>query len=138
MVATDIAARGIDVEGITHVINYDVPTLPEDYIHRIGRTGRATATGDAITLVSTEEKKSIQMIENFIGCKIRLRRIEGFTPVPGTPPVGHAAGARDASRTTHPLAKKSKRRKTSSAPRRPGRKASPARRGGPSAKKSRS
>ena len=138
LVATDIAARGIDVEGITHVINYDVPNLPEDYIHRIGRTGRATATGDAITLVSTEEKKAIQMIEKFIGCKIRPRRIEGFTPVPGTPPVGHASGGRGASQSIHPLAKKSKRRNTSSAPRRPGRKASPTRRRGPSAKRSRS
>ena len=138
MVATDIAARGIDVEGITHVINYDVPNLPEDYIHRIGRTGRATATGDAITLVSTEEKKAIQTIEKFIGCKIRPQRIEGFTPVPGTPPVGHASGGRGASQSIHPLAKKSKRRNTSSAPRLPGRKASPTRRRGPSAKRSRS
>ncbi len=138
MVATDIAARGIDVEGITHVINYDVPNLPEDYIHRIGRTGRATATGDAITLVSSEEKKSIQMIEKFIGCKIRPQRIEGFTPGPGTPPVDRDAGARGAARTTHPLAKKSRRRNTSSASRRQSRSSQPARRKGPSAKKTRS
>jgi superfamily II DNA/RNA helicase len=58
MVATDVVARGLDVEGISHVINYDVPTHAEDYVHRIGRTGRAEATGDAITFVSSEEEKS--------------------------------------------------------------------------------
>jgi ATP-dependent RNA helicase RhlE len=54
MVATDIASRGIDVSGVTHVINYDVPQNPEDYVHRIGRTGRAQAVGDAFTLVTPE------------------------------------------------------------------------------------
>jgi ATP-dependent RNA helicase RhlE len=67
MVATDIAARGIDISGITHVINYDVPTHEEDYIHRIGRTGRAEATGDAITFVCHEEDKFLRSIERFIG-----------------------------------------------------------------------
>ncbi|MCK4753494.1 MAG: DEAD/DEAH box helicase [Planctomycetes bacterium] len=66
MVATDIAARGINVEGISHVFNYDVPTYPEDYVHRIGRTGRAEATGDAITFVSHEEIPQIHDIERFI------------------------------------------------------------------------
>jgi ATP-dependent RNA helicase RhlE len=73
MVATDIAARGLDIDGITHVINYDVPAYPEDYIHRIGRTGRATATGDAITLVSSEEQNHLRQIERFIGCKFRSK-----------------------------------------------------------------
>ena len=67
MVATDIAARGIDVEGISHVINFDVPAIPEDYIHRIGRTGRASATGDAITFVSRDERSLMRDIEKFIG-----------------------------------------------------------------------
>ena len=66
MVATDIAARGIDIEDITHVINYDVPEQPEDYIHRIGRTARAEATGDAFTLVDKEEESRIVAIERVI------------------------------------------------------------------------
>ncbi len=78
MVATDIAARGINVEGISHVINYDVPAFAEDYIHRIGRTGRAMATGDAITLVSHEEVKYIRQIERFIGRTFEPKNIDGF------------------------------------------------------------
>ena len=79
MVATDIAARGIDVEGITHVINFDVPGFAEDYIHRIGRTGRATMTGDAIMFVSEEEIKSLRSIEKFIGHKIPLHEMKTFS-----------------------------------------------------------
>jgi len=79
MVATDIAARGIDVRGISHVVNFDVPAYAEDYIHRIGRTGRATASGDAITLVSPDERDQLSRIERFIGGKIKLEEYEGFT-----------------------------------------------------------
>ncbi len=78
MVATDIAARGIDVEGLSHVINYDVPTYAEDYVHRIGRTGRAMQTGDAITLVSSEEHKYLKKIEEFTGLKMKPKRYLGF------------------------------------------------------------
>ncbi len=78
MVATDIAARGIDVEGISHVINYDVPTHAEDYVHRIGRTGRAEATGDAITFVSSEEEKYLREVGKFIGRKLRPEICKGF------------------------------------------------------------
>jgi len=78
MVATDIAARGINVEGISHVVNYDVPAFAEDYIHRIGRTGRAAATGNAITFVSHEEIKHIRKIESFIGKKFEPENIDGF------------------------------------------------------------
>ncbi|HEY9250197.1 MAG TPA: C-terminal helicase domain-containing protein, partial [Rariglobus sp.] len=78
MVATDIAARGIDVAGVTHVINYDVPENPEDYVHRIGRTGRAMAVGDAFTLVSPENADDIRDIQRFIGAKIPELRLEGF------------------------------------------------------------
>lgn len=78
MVATDIAARGINIEGISHVINYDVPAFAEDYIHRIGRTGRATATGDAITFVGRDEIKHIRKIEGFIGKKFEPKNIDGF------------------------------------------------------------
>jgi ATP-dependent RNA helicase RhlE len=78
MVATDIAARGIDVEGISHVVNYDVPTFAEDYIHRIGRTGRATATGDAITFVAHDEEKYLRQIEKFIERKFTPEKCPDF------------------------------------------------------------
>jgi ATP-dependent RNA helicase RhlE len=67
LVATDIASRGIDVTDITHVVNYDVPHTPEDYVHRIGRTGRVDALGDAFTLMSPEEAKDLTAIERFLG-----------------------------------------------------------------------
>ncbi len=78
MVATDIAARGIDVAGVSHVINYDVPEHAEDYVHRIGRTGRAQKVGDAFTLMNGEELPSLQTIERFIGQKIPRLKLEGF------------------------------------------------------------
>jgi ATP-dependent RNA helicase RhlE len=79
MVATDIAARGIHVTDISHVINFDVPAFPEDYIHRIGRTGRAEATGDAITFVSRDEQKYLRRIEKFIGRDFTPLQCQGFT-----------------------------------------------------------
>ncbi len=78
LVATDIAARGIDVEGISHVINFDTPAFAEDYIHRIGRTGRATLSGDALTFVSNQERKYLKSIEFFVGKKYELKRYPGF------------------------------------------------------------
>jgi len=78
MVATDIAARGIDVAGVSHVVNYDVPQHPEDYVHRIGRTGRAQQTGDAFTFVTREEMSKLAAIERFIGQRIARLRMEGF------------------------------------------------------------
>ncbi len=78
MVATDIAARGIDVAGVSHVINYDVPEKPEDYVHRIGRTGRAQAVGDAFTLVTPENADDIRDIQRFIGAKIPELQLAGF------------------------------------------------------------
>jgi ATP-dependent RNA helicase RhlE len=82
MVATDIAARGIDVAGVSHVINYDVPEKPEDYVHRIGRTGRAQAVGDAFTLVTPENAGDIRDIQRFIGSKIPELKLEGFNYAP--------------------------------------------------------
>jgi len=79
MVATDVAARGIDVTGISHVINFDVPVIPEDYIHRIGRTGRAEATGDAITLVARDEYKYLRQIEKFISRQFTPIDCPGYT-----------------------------------------------------------
>ena len=82
LVATDIAARGIDVSGISHVINYDIPQYPEDYIHRIGRTGRAGASGDAITFVSREELQYLTRIEKFVGKRYMVNAYPGFTAAP--------------------------------------------------------
>ena len=78
MVATDIASRGIDIAGVSHVINYDVPEHSEDYVHRIGRTGRAQNVGDAFTLVTGEELPALQAIERFIGQKIPRLKLENF------------------------------------------------------------
>jgi ATP-dependent RNA helicase RhlE len=78
LVATDIVARGIDVEQLEHVVNFDVPHLPEDYIHRVGRTARADATGDAFTLVSPEEERDLQAIERAIGKRLPRVVVPGF------------------------------------------------------------
>ncbi|HEY0946930.1 MAG TPA: DEAD/DEAH box helicase [Opitutaceae bacterium] len=87
MVATDIAARGIDVAGVSHVINYDVPENPEDYVHRIGRTGRAMAVGDAFMLATPEDVSDVRDIERFIGAKIPQLTLDGFVYAYGKPPV---------------------------------------------------
>ena len=78
LVATDVAARGIDVNGVTHVINYRVPENPEDYVHRIGRTGRAEAQGDAFTLLTADEIDFAKSVEIFIKQSIERRKLEGF------------------------------------------------------------
>ena len=78
LVATDIAARGLDIADVSHVINYDVPQHPEDYIHRIGRTGRAEAEGDAFTLMVAEDSQHVAAIERFISQKISRIKLEGF------------------------------------------------------------
>ncbi len=78
LVATNIAARGLDVEGISHVINYDVPEHPEDYVHRIGRTARYDADGDAITLVTPDDEWLIHRIEYLLGHKIERKTLVGF------------------------------------------------------------
>ncbi len=83
LVATDIAARGIDVEALGHVVNFDVPAVPEDYIHRVGRTGRAELTGDAITLVAPEEESDVRQIERAVGSKIPRVRLDGFSYTTG-------------------------------------------------------
>jgi ATP-dependent RNA helicase RhlE len=88
LVATDIAARGIDVEALSHVINVDVPASPDDYVHRVGRTGRAEATGEAFLFVAPEEETSLRAIERAIGKQLPRVIVPGFeyTRKPETPP----------------------------------------------------
>jgi ATP-dependent RNA helicase RhlE len=94
LVATDIAARGLDIEELPHVVNYDMPHVPEDYVHRIGRTGRAGSTGEAISLVSPEEMPLLAAIEKLLGRRVERQVIEGydFTPTQSPPSQGQARG----------------------------------------------
>jgi ATP-dependent RNA helicase RhlE len=78
LVATDIAARGIDVTKISHVINYDIPSTPDAYIHRIGRTGRATRSGEAFTLVTGEDRDMVRSINRIIGSEVEQRTLSTF------------------------------------------------------------
>lgn len=84
LVATDVAARGLDVQGITHVVNYDIPKCPDDYIHRIGRTARANADGDAITFVSPEDSQILGRIERALGKALPREEWEGAVTIPTT------------------------------------------------------
>ena len=80
LVATDIASRGIDVDQLPCVVNFDLPFVPEDYVHRIGRTGRAGSSGLAVSLFCEDEFKQLQAIERVIGCKFEREVIPGFEP----------------------------------------------------------
>ena len=100
LIATDIAARGLDIDGISHVVNFDVPRNAEDYIHRIGRTGRAAALGDAVTLVAFDEEEYMDRIEQHIGTKLERRRYKDFDHGVGRfgPPKTGATTLRSRSR----------------------------------------
>jgi ATP-dependent RNA helicase RhlE len=94
LVATDIVARGIDIEGVTHVVNFDFPVNPEDYVHRIGRTGRAEARGEAISFVPKQDLNLLQILEYFIAHPLPRRKLRGFdyhapvpAPLPGEKPA---------------------------------------------------
>ncbi len=82
LVATDIAARGLDIPLLPHVINFELPNIPEDYIHRIGRTGRAGASGEALSLVSADETTFLRDIEKLVGMRFPVEIVEGFEPDP--------------------------------------------------------
>ncbi len=85
LVATDIAARGLDIDQLPHVVNFELPNVAEDYVHRIGRTGRAGASGEALSLVCAEEAKLLFAIERLTGALLPRKVIEGFEPVEGVP-----------------------------------------------------
>jgi ATP-dependent RNA helicase RhlE len=95
LVATDIAARGLDIEELPHVVNYDLPHVPEDYVHRIGRTGRAGAEGAAVSLVSHEERPLLAAIERLMNRKVEMRTVPGFEP------GSHQARAEPEARRPH-------------------------------------
>ena len=97
LVATDIASRGLDIADVTHVINFDVPQHPEDYVHRIGRTGRAKSTGDAFTIMVAEDAQAVRSIERYIDRTIERVKLKDFnydyTAIfdDGKPGMGHVA-----------------------------------------------
>jgi superfamily II DNA/RNA helicase len=85
LVASDVAARGLDIKGVSHVFNYDVPWHPDDYVHRIGRTGRAGATGKAFTLVTPDDAEAVENIEKLTGFKIpRIKRADAPAAEPAS------------------------------------------------------
>jgi len=104
LVATDIAARGIDIDALPRVVNFDLPNVPEDYVHRIGRTGRANSTGEALSLVSAEEQVNLRNIERLIKREFEKKTLPGFEPQHGraTPaaarPIRQQPGRSTASR----------------------------------------
>jgi ATP-dependent RNA helicase RhlE len=95
LVATDIAARGLDIEALPHVVNYDMPHVAEDYVHRIGRTGRAGVEGEAVSLVSAEDRPLMAAIEKLMNRKVDSRVVEGFEP-------GHAPQSQPPREQRHP------------------------------------
>ena len=94
LIATNVAARGLDLQGLSYVVNFDLPQMPEDYVHRIGRTGRAGESGIAISLITTEDKKQLRDIEKLINQKIHFGQTKGFIPVlqEQTPNIRHDRG----------------------------------------------
>jgi len=131
LVATDIAARGIDIDQLPQVVNFDLPNVPEDYVHRIGRTGRAGATGQAVSLVSADEIKQLSDIERLIQKLLPRELVDGFEPIhdvpestlrppsrpkkPKKPRVEHKDGQRDGK--SRPNRSRSGNRSNSNSPR---------------------
>jgi ATP-dependent RNA helicase RhlE len=107
LVATDIAARGIDVEALEHVVNFDVPAVPEDYIHRVGRTARAQRTGEALTFVSSDEEPQLRDIEKAIKTRLPRETLPGFdyTALPAPTPQTATRGQRPPTRAATPKPK---------------------------------
>ncbi|MEN6538061.1 MAG: DEAD/DEAH box helicase, partial [Mizugakiibacter sp.] len=101
LVATDIAARGIDIDHLPHVVNYELPNVPEDYVHRIGRTGRAGAGGEAISLVSADERDDLRDIQKLLRAEIPSSPVAGFEPGSAPSPAERAARVEDAAASRH-------------------------------------
>src|SRR5690606_24944976 len=95
LVATDIAARGLDIDQLPQVVNFELPNVPEDYVHRIGRTGRAGATGAAVSLVDNSEIKLLKGIERLIGKTIERLPVQGWTPPAGSSAAAYERQERD-------------------------------------------
>jgi len=110
LVATDIAARGLDIPLLPHVINFEIPNISEDYVHRIGRTGRAGANGEAISLVSADETTFLRDIEKLIGMKLPVEILEGFEPDPNASTAPIKPGQNRQPRNNKPKGEKSKSR----------------------------
>ena len=108
LVATDIAARGLDIPLLPHVINFEIPNISEDYVHRIGRTGRAGANGEAISLVSADETTFLRDIEKLIGMKLPVEILEGFEPDPNASTAPIKPGQNRQPRNNKPKGEKSK------------------------------
>ena len=108
LVATDIVARGIDIDGVTHVVNYDFPVNPEDYVHRIGRTGRAEAQGEAISFVPKGDLNLLDILEMSIGQRLDRKRLRGFDYHAAVPPPapGEKAPRQDWRKRTREMAAK--------------------------------
>jgi ATP-dependent RNA helicase RhlE len=109
LVATDIAARGIDIDQLPYVVNFDLPNVPEDYVHRIGRTGRAGATGEAVSLVCVDERDLLRDIERFIKREIPREVIVGFEPDPSAKPQPIQLRSQPGTRRNTPNRAKQKR-----------------------------
>jgi ATP-dependent RNA helicase RhlE len=122
LVATDIAARGIDIDQLPHVVNYDLPNIPEDYVHRIGRTGRAGATGEAVSLVCVDEHIMLKDIEKLIKRSLPKEIIPGFEPDPNAraqPVQLRSGGANHGGGRNRPQGKSSGSKTQTSQPNRP-------------------
>ncbi|MCP4297749.1 MAG: DEAD/DEAH box helicase [Proteobacteria bacterium] len=126
LIATDIAARGLQIDDLGHVVNFDLPQVPEDYVHRIGRTGRAGKSGTAISLITTEDKKQLRKIEKVLKSSIPEESVKGFVPVKiQAQPAGNSTGRSNNSpkkdeksngnwhRKFHPKTSASKKRNSS-------------------------
>jgi len=124
LVATDLAARGLDIDRLPHVVNYELPNVPEDYVHRIGRTARAGQEGHAVSLVCVDEQGLLRGIERLLKSKLEEQIIPGYEPDPrikaepietgrGQRPSGHRAGGRNSGRQTPPKARSGQRHRSS-------------------------
>jgi ATP-dependent RNA helicase RhlE len=130
LVATDIAARGIDIEELPHVVNFDLPHVAEDYVHRIGRTGRAGASGEAVSLVSPEERSLMAAIEKLMNRKVEQRAVSGFesagAPEQRHPQPGHGRHRPQQQRRGQPQARRAQPQRRSQQPHRAPQPAAPA------------